>query len=70
MKRQAIAPRDEYSRVSATRVGSRQNWSRRAGRDLRILPPKENQVARGLIVGLPLAMALWAILALIVWRAF
>jgi hypothetical protein len=70
MNRYAITPRQDYSRLSAERTLLRQHWSRRSGRDLPIAGRRESQVVRGLVYGLPLAMALWAILALIVWRAF
>jgi hypothetical protein len=47
-----------------------QPWSRRTARDYRDVPAKDNQIIRGLIVGLPLAVALWLMLALLVWATF
>jgi hypothetical protein len=31
------------------------------------LPPQDNQIVRGLMVGIPLGLAMWLMLALIVW---
>ncbi|MDB5689012.1 MAG: hypothetical protein JWL91_888, partial [Sphingomonas bacterium] len=70
MKRYATAQRQEAPRLRGERALQRQGGSRRAGPDLRVSLPNENQIVRGLIVGLPLAIALWIVLALLVWMTF
>jgi hypothetical protein len=47
-----------------------QAWARRAAHIPGDTPVHENQIIRGLVVGLPLAIALWLVLALLVWLAF
>ena len=70
MKKHAATAGRTHPRSTSGRSLPRQAWARRAGRDLTMPGPRDNQVMRGIIVGLPLALALWALLALIVWRTF
>jgi hypothetical protein len=69
MKRYATIQRHDTPRFAGERSLPKA-WSRRAGRTHGDMPVKDNQVIRGLVVGLPLAFALWIVLALLVWVTF
>jgi hypothetical protein len=62
LKRQALARRHDAPRPTARAVGSR-NVYRPDGLSL----PQDNQIIRGLLVGVPLGLAIWLMLALIAW---
>jgi hypothetical protein len=57
-------------RHDAYRTASKQPWPCHAARDFAQMSPRDNQVVHGLIVGLPIALALWIALAMIVWTLF
>jgi len=62
VRRNALVRRHEAPRPTA-----RSPWPRHSGRsDATSLPP-DNQIVRGLLIGVPLGVAIWLALALIVW---
>ena len=69
MNRYATAQK-HTSPVLAGQGNLPQAWARHTARERRDVPAKDNQIIRGLIVGLPLAVALWLMLALLVWATF
>jgi hypothetical protein len=62
VKRNALARRHD-----APRSAPRSTWPRHGGRSDVTSLPQDNQIVRGLIVGVPLGLAIWLMLALIVW---
>jgi len=62
MKRHALARRHDAPRSTA-----RSSWPRHSGRSNGASFPRDNQIAHGLMVGLPLGLALWLMLALAIW---
>jgi hypothetical protein len=69
VKRYATVQRHEAPRITSERSVP-QAWSRSSARAISDVPVKENQIIRGLVVGLPLAIVLWLVLALLVWMTF
>jgi len=54
-------------RREAPHSTTRAPWPRHGSRSETVPLPQENQIVRGLMVGVPLGLALWLMLALIVW---
>ena len=65
MRKIATARRHETQRPLATGP-----WPRQSGRNVGRTLPRDNQVVHGLMIGLPLAFALWIELAAIAWMIF
>lgn len=69
MKRYATA-QTQVPRFAAERASPPQAWQRHGRRDPQAPPRRDNEAIRGLIIGLPLALALWLVLAMLIWIAF
>jgi hypothetical protein len=69
MKRYATA-QTQGPRFAAGRASPPQTWPRHGRRDRQRPPSRDNEAIRGLIIGLPLALALWLMLAMLIWIAF
>jgi hypothetical protein len=70
MKKYAVAHQQVLPEYRVDRASPVRDWSRRNGQTFRDVMPPENQVVRGLVIGLPLALALWLMLAMLAWIAF
>ena len=66
-----MAPSKRYAparrRQEAGNVAAQPGWSRQASRSRDVRLPRESQILRGLLLGLPLGMTVWLILVLAIW---
>jgi hypothetical protein len=61
-KRHTLARRHDFPRPT-----TRSNWPQQSGSSDGASIPPDNQILHGLMIGLPLGLAIWILLALAIW---